>query len=87
MLRDFSRSRLMPAVWVALVFVILSGGALLLDGCSLLAPAVATGEEIRHYKAEVQACRPPGSTCEQYVACRRKVEASYGRTYNGRCEP
>lgn len=87
MLRDFSRSRLLPAVWVALAFVLLAGCAMVLEGCALFGPTVETAAEVREYKAAVGACRPPGSTCEQYVACRRKVEAEHGRTYNGRCEP
>lgn len=90
MLRDFARPRLLPAVWLALAFVLLAGCAMVLDGCALFAPAVETveiGEEARQYKAAVKACRPPGSTCEQYVACRRKVELEHGRTYTGRCEP
>lgn len=87
MLRDFSRSRLLPAVWVALAFVLLALCAVLLEGCALLGPTVETAEEVRQYKSDLKACRPAGATCEQYVACRRRVESEHGRDYRGRCEP
>lgn len=86
MLRDFSRSRLLPAVWVALAFVLLAGCAMVLEGCALFGPTVETAAEGTAYEAELKACRPPGSTCEAYVACRKKVDLKHGLEYRGRCE-
>lgn len=41
--------------------------------------------EAKLYQDELEACRPQGATCEQYVACRKSVAARHGRVYRGRC--
>jgi hypothetical protein len=43
-------------------------------------------KEASDYKAELTACRKETSTCEGYVACRKRVALSHGETYTGRCE-
>ncbi len=61
--------------------------------CMLLASCVprtavdtaSAVKEAADYKAELTACRKATSTCEGYVACRRRVAASHGETYTGRC--
>lgn len=57
----------------------------LLAGCAR-PPSPATVEAAT-YGAELEACALQSSTCEGYVACRKRVAASHGRTYDGRCVP
>lgn len=59
--------------------------ALLLAGCAR-PPSPETAVEASVYAAELEAC-VQSSTCPGYVACRKRVAASHGRAYNGRCVP
>ena len=47
----------------------------------------ATIKEGYDLKLELEACRKESSTCEGYVACRKRVEAEHGLVYTGRCVP
>jgi hypothetical protein len=38
------------------------------------------------YGAAIESCLQSAATCPEYVACRRRVAASYGREYLGRCK-
>lgn len=69
------------ALFVAALAMIV--GPLLL-GCT---PRAQTAVEASVYAAELEACAVQASTCPGYVACRKRVAASYGRAYNGRCVP
>ena len=37
------------------------------------------------YGASIESCLQSSATCPEYVACRKRVATSYGRTYAGRC--
>lgn len=37
------------------------------------------------YGAAIESCLQSSATCPEYVACRKRVAVSYGRTYSGRC--
>jgi hypothetical protein len=64
---------------------ILLACATILPGCAQIEPAVPLAEEGKEYNAELRACTKNNATCPGYVACRARVEAAHGRTYNGRC--
>lgn len=50
-------------------------------------PSPETAVEASVYAAELESCAVQSSTCPGYVACRKRVAASHGRTYSGRCVP
>jgi len=50
-------------------------------------PKPETAIEAATYGAELEACVLQSSTCPGYVACRKRVAESHGRTYTGRCAP
>lgn len=54
-------------------------------GCAR--PPSPAAVEASAYGAELEACALQSSTCAGYVACRKRVAESHGRTYNGRCVP
>lgn len=39
------------------------------------------------YGAAIESCLQSSATCPDYVACRKRVAATYGRTYAWRCPP
>jgi len=39
-----------------------------------------------NYALALERCEAETSTCEGYVACRKRVAERFGRRYNGRCE-
>lgn len=89
---DDGDAEMLERAGVALAVLFLGGAAVclvgwMLAGCAPLEPAVPIGIEGAAYRAELAECRERSSTCEGYVACRRRVEAAHGRTYAGRCVP
>lgn len=54
---------------------------------STVPASAATIKEGHDLKRELEACRKESSTCEGYVACRKRVEAEHGLVYTGRCVP
>lgn len=62
------------------------------EGCTprSVDAAVRSAEAAREaeaYRRALEACRTENATCLGYVACRKRVAAEHGSTYEGRCEP
>lgn len=83
------------AAWAALKFFVFVCAAvaagIALDGCipstSSAVKAAEVAAESASYKKKLSACRTENATCLGYVACRKRVAAEHGQSYEGRCEP
>jgi hypothetical protein len=68
----------------ALALVLVLAGLSLPAACLPKSAAEVAAENAR-YALELERCELSASTCVGYVACRRRVAESFGRTYSGRC--
>lgn len=72
---------LILAIAIALVVAASVAFGFCVTGCT----ARDASLEASRYAAELAACEASVSTCPGYLACRQRVAASHGRTYQGRC--